>query len=229
MKNIKKVIIIFVILLLTVSVLLGVSYLAISRNMLVANNGLIDKLPITESEDLSVNPKEADFQIGAAADYNIEKVEDLYKEAELVIVGSYIKDNKCYITGPKAITTNAEFEVKEVLKGEYNSNKIDISYYGGTMLLGEYIECQTEDQLRKKGWDKLSKDELANKTISYSVDETGVNVLKNKEYVIFLKYSKEKGAYAVLSDGYGMREVSEDNKMYNLDTKTFDTKITELK
>ena len=53
--------------------------------------------------------------------------------------------------------------------------------------------------------------------------------MKNDQnYLIFLSYDKEKDIYFVLADGYGMRKLSEDNKIFNLDTNSYDMSLDDL-
>lgn len=173
--------------------------------------------------------KKADYQLVLQPDYIAVSIEDLYKDADLVIRGKLIKNNKCHVLDSSIIATEAQFEILETLKGSYNSKNININYYGGIVSVEEYISKQTKDQIKKKGFDSLSQDERNSLNIELSVDETEAKVSSNKEYLIFLGYNREKNYYIVLADGYGMREISKDGKIYNLDTKTFDTKLTDLK
>ncbi|MCI9245677.1 MAG: hypothetical protein HFJ30_00775 [Clostridia bacterium] len=218
----KKILIVFVILILIASGVSIIHYFT-SRD---SSSEILETLEVGKNNNIK---NKADYQIVSHNDYIATKPEDLYEIADLVIVGKYIKDIECYVDEYASIITEAQFEISEILKGDYQSKSININYYGGVVPLKDYISKQTEEQLIKKGISNLSTQQLESKTIEYVVEDSQVEVDDIKESVIFLSYDKEKDYYFVLCNGYGMREVSDDNKMYNLDTKTFDTNVTELK
>lgn len=213
----KKIFITFAIILLVIGVTLIIHY--------ITTNKFLDKITKTNNQVTS----KADYQIVRKSDYKSIKPKDLYKDADLVIEGNYIKDNKCYVTDYSAIVTEANFEVSKVIKGNYTSNNININYYGGIVSVGEYMKSQTKEQLAKKGISDLSTAQLSNQTVEYLVEDAKVDVNTKDSYVIFLSYNTEKDYYFVLSDGYGMRKLSNNKELYNPDTKKFDTKITDLK
>ncbi len=213
----KKIFITFAIILLVIGVTLIIHY--------ITTNKFLDKITETNNQVTS----KADYQIVRKSDYKSIKPKDLYKDADLVIEGNYIKDNKCYVTDYSAIVTEARFEVSKVIKGNYTSNNININYYGGIVSVSEYMKSQTKEQLAKKGISDLSTAQLSNQTVEYLVEDAKVDVNTKDSYVIFLSYNTEKDYYFVLSDGYGMRKLSNNKELYNPDTKKFDTKITDLK
>lgn len=220
----KKIFITFAIILLVISGIFITYY--------IANNKTLDKIAETNNQenskaDYQVN--KADYQVTRKSDYKSTKPEDLYKDADLVIEGKYVKDNKCYVTDYSAIVTEAKFEVSKVIKGNYTSKNININYYGGTVSVGEYIKNQTAEQIAKKGISDLSTAQLSNQTVEYIVEDAKIDANTKDNYIIFLSYNAENNYYFVLSDGYGMRKLSNNKEMYNLDTKTFETKVTDLK
>lgn len=213
----KKIFITFAIILLVISGIFITYY--------IANNKPLDKIAETNSQE----NRKADYQVTRKTDYKSIKPRDLYKEANLVIEGKYVKDNKYYVTDYSAIVTEAKFEVSKVIKGNYTLKNININYYGGTVSVGEYIKNQTVEQIAKKGFSNLSTEQLSNQTVEYIVENAKIDANTKDNYIIFLSYDSENDYYFVLSDGYGMRKLSNNEEMYNLDTKTFDTKVTDLK
>lgn len=213
----KKIFITFAIILLVISSTLIAYYITSNRDF--------DK--ISETNNLVTN--KADYQIIRKSDYKSIKPKDLYKDADLVIEGNYIKDNKCYVTDYSAIVTEAKFEVSKVIKGNYTSNNININYYGGIVSVGEYMKSQTKEQLAKKGISNLSTAQLSDQTIECLTEDAKVDVNTKDSYIIFLSYDAEKDYYFVLSDGYGMRKLANNEEIYNPDTKTFDIRVMDLK
>lgn len=184
-----------------------------NRNNELSNTTIEEKLETTHEYPIAMT---ADYAIGTWP-------EELYKHADLVIIGKYVKNNKCFAKKLGMIVTESEFKVSKVLKGNYSLPKINLNYYGGTVPLKEYINSLVHSQIIKRGYDKLTEAEIDGKTM----ENAGLKVYSDAEYVIFLSYDETDG-YFVMCDGYGMREVK-GGKIYNLDTKTFDTELTDLK
>lgn len=215
----KKILVLFVILVLV----FGGAFVAYYYTTQQSSN----KSNLSDNQTNSID--EANHQIYAHSDYKAINPKDLYDLADLVIVGKYSKANKSYVKDAASIVTESTFEVSKVIKGDYSSKNININYYGGKVTLGEYVKTQTKEQLQKKGLSNLSTEQLSRETVELVIENSSVQVSNNEEYIIFLSYDKEDDYYFVLCDGYGMRKLSGNQEIYNLDTKTFDTKITELK
>lgn len=169
------------------------------------------------------------YTIYSNTDYIATKPNDIYKYADLVIVGNYKQTNRNYIGNIQAVVTESKFSVKDVLKGTYDKNEIIINYYGGTVSLEEYVKSLSEQQIEKRGLNLLNERQIKQGTVSYDVGRTKVDINnRNDDYLIFLSYDKESDIYFVLADGYGMRKLSDDNKIFDLDMNSYDININEL-
>lgn len=169
------------------------------------------------------------YTLYSTTDYIATKPEEIYKYADLVIIGNYKSNNKCYMGNAQAVVTESVFNVKKVIKGNYNKDEININYYGGTVCLDDYIKCLSEAQIRKRELNNLTEKQRKSGTVSYDVGKTKVDISENNEdYLIFLSYDEKSNIYFVLADGYGMRKISNDNKIYNLDTKKYENNFNEI-
>lgn len=189
---------------------------------------------VSEVAKKDVNDDETyNYILYSSADYIATKPEEIYQYADLVIVGNYKNINKCYIGNIQAVVTEAVFNVKNVVKGNYNGNEIKINYYGGTVSLEEYVKSLSEEQIKKRELNGLTDKQIKSGTVSYDVGKSKVDInnnvnSRNDDYLIFLSYDKESDIYFVLADGYGMRKISNDNKIFNLDTNSYDINLNEL-
>lgn len=213
----KKIAIIFIISILAISSY-GVLKLGKGNSTIPENNM---NLQAERNENLTTNHE---YTIGRAGDYAIGTwPQELYKHADLVIRGKWIKNNKCWVEDPHMVYTSDKFEVLEVLKEEYSSKEIDITYHGGVVPLKEFVEKLDEASKIKFGFDQFTKQEMEGKMW----EESSLKVYQDAEYIIFLSYDETK-EYFVMCDAYGMRE-TKGGKIYNITTKKFDTNITDLK
>ena len=214
---------------LIIPVMIGIMYIAI--NLTRNNNKLLsnanNNLPVTETQN------EIKYQItqgsGHISDYVAKSPQDLFNNANLVIIGEYVSDAKSYVTYYSAIVTDATFKVTKVLKGKYEADTINVTHYGGIVSASEYLSKQSEEELNKLGIDKSSISKYSSEKVEWINDEFGIYKETGKKYVLFLSYDQENNSYFVLADGYGMRRLSDDGYMYNLDTKSYDTKLDDLK
>lgn len=169
------------------------------------------------------------YVIAEESDYRAIHPKDLYKQADVVIIGNYVTDNSISVGEANKIITESSFNIKEVIKGGnlLNSyNNIDIEYYGGEVSIEDYVDHLDPDQIKKRGYDKLTEEEKRVSKIKYvPYKET---LLTNREkdttkdYMIFLSYDETNNKYFILSEGYGMREIKEDDMLFNPDTQTFE-------
>ena len=211
--NLKRIAVAFIISILAIS---SYGVLKLDRSSPKEPDG---NVPI--QEELTTNHE---YPISSAADYAIRTwPQELYKHADLVIRGKLIKKNKSWVEDSHMVYTSDKFEVLEVLKETYNSKEIDIIYQGGVVPLKEFVAKLDEASRIKFGVNTLTEEEIEQKTF----EESSLKVYQDAEYIIFLSYDEEKG-YFVMCDAYGMRE-TKGGKIYNLNTKTFDTKIMDLK
>ncbi|MGE5456550.1 MAG: hypothetical protein ACM3O4_05570 [Ignavibacteriales bacterium] len=164
------------------------------------------------------------YKITKSADYVATSIEDLYKSADLVFIGTKNKDNKTFVGINGLIITESNCNVKEIIKGTYYNNNININYYGGTIRLDEYINSLSEEQIRKKGFNEFDIETRKTKLVGYPLSKTSVLFENNIiEYMIFVNYDQERNMYFVMSDAYGVRKINEVGKVYNLDKEMFET------
>ena len=115
--------------------------------------------------------------------------------------------------------TKAECDVVDVIKGEYDDNSIIIDYYGDTVSMFEYLQAMPEAEKLKGGYDYT--DEEAKKiAVTYFDKENGVSFEEGKDYVVCLDYYEADGSYTVISDAFGVSEVT-DNYIYNKAKKEY--------
>lgn len=178
-----------------------------------------DKATSTKQTD-STQSKQADFEIERSADYVATNTEDLFKIADLVIVGRPISNDKVYATN-SLIVSESTFKVNEIKKGEYSDKKIAVQYYGGEMPIGEYMASLSKEQIEKRGYNKLTEPEKKQKRIAMKQGKVSTNTNDKSDYLIFLSYSKEDNKYFVLCDGYGLREIKNE-KAFDIDKDSFE-------
>lgn len=164
------------------------------------------------------------YEITKSADYVATSIEDLYKNADLVFIGSRNRDNKTFVGINGLIITESNCNVKKIIKGNYNDLTININYYGGTIKLDEYMNSFSEEQILKKGLNEFDTETRKTKFVGYSLSKTSVLFENNIfEYLIFVNYDQERNMYFVMSDAYGVRKINEVGKAYNLDKEMFET------
>ena len=152
-------------------------------------------------------------------------IENLYKNADIVVIGTYNSDEKMYKDGTN-IYTKTKFDVSKIIK---NTTKFDVSKevvfdrQGGVLTLDEYLK---NNMAIKKGEFKDIKEE--DRKDYYIIQEYGQeNILdftKEKDnlnkYIIFLNYIEEEDKLMLNSTYYGIREIKE-NKVYDYDISGF--------
>lgn len=215
-----------------IAVIIGIALFLLFSTAIFLNNRKDSSQYSATNNKLSMikedNSEDYDFTIHSNADYIAIKPDDLYKNADLVIIANYNCDNKNYIGNNQSIITEASFDVQKVIKGEYKNNKININYYGGSVPLSDYIKCLSSEQMKKRGLDTLTEEETHKGRVTQVVDKSQIEAKKDENYLIFLSYDKENDIYFVLADGYGMRKLSEDNKIFNSDTNSYDMSLDNL-
>ncbi len=218
------------------ALIIGVIVLVVS-SIVIYNKSTDNKSVLSEqnNSDTSFNDDSSDgelvFEISVESDYVSTSADDLYESADVVIVGKYVKDNKTVANDGARITTESVFNIRNVVKnnGEIakNENKISISYYGGEVNLEEYVNVLSPEQVKKQGLDGLTAQEKKDGKVKYrtSRDELLTNKDKDttKNYLIFLSYDSSTDTYFVLSEGYGMRQIDENDNVYNIDTGEYES------
>lgn len=151
-------------------------------------------------------------------------IENLYKHADVVVVGKYNSDLKTYATGVN-IFTQTKFNVSKVIKNSTNLNvskSVIFSRNGGVLSLDKYMN--NNPTIRDDEFKNIKGNERPN---YYIIQEYGPenkldftkNNIKNNEYILFLNY--HEGNFTLNCSYYGMREINKDNKIYDYDTQKY--------
>ncbi len=198
--------------------LVGLFYIFNDNSTNLANNNN----EINFSANLG-NDSKYEYEITKNADYVATSIDDLYKTVDLVFIGTKNNDNKTFVGTNGLIITEANYNVKTVLKGSYNTSTININYYGGSVSLEEYIKNLSKEQIQKKGLDKYNSKDRQTKLIGYKItDKSILTQVDSNEYLIFVNHDQENNIYFVVADAYGMRQIDQNKNVYNLDTKSFE-------
>lgn len=142
------------------------------------------------------------------------------------------------------VYTTGVMEIENVILNTSDvqlSEKQELEYVrlGGEIKYGEYLQGLRDVEKEKLQQDMLVKtqkttQELANKLVrDMYIDD--IEIENNKEYLVFLKYTKDYEKYNILGFEYGLREYDSNTKMIkNNATKEFENmeqtavKINEL-
>lgn len=142
------------------------------------------------------------------------------------------------------VYTTGVMEIENVILNTSDvqlSEKQELEYVrlGGKIKYGEYLQGLRDVEKEKLQQDMLVKtqkttQELANKLVrDMYIDD--IEIENNKEYLVFLKYTKDYEKYNILGFEYGLREYDSNTKMIkNNVTKEFENmeqtavKINEL-
>jgi len=185
---------------------------------------------LTIAKVLKENKEDKVFYVTSEYALGLEPTLDyLYKKSDIIVVGTFEKDSKSYVS-EGTIRTKTTFNTVKVLK---NDSKTDVSEtvtferLGGVMNLSDYL--MNNISVRKDEFTNIDKNARSS---YYVVQEFAPNnqlnfadTIGNKEYLLFLSYCD--GVLMPNSVHYGIREISKD-KVYDYDSKTYiDSKINE--
>ncbi|MBQ4562433.1 MAG: hypothetical protein IJA55_08920 [Clostridia bacterium] len=173
------------------------------------NEKITTNPPIKEISDDDIVP------IYSSSDVIATDINDICKLSDVIIRVRYGKDIDTYAReGSGTPVTIAEFEVIDVIKGEYNGSTIKAEFYGGIIPMSEYLQALSEATLQKAGYDNYTEEEIKKKFVKL-VDTTPLSEFSSSdEYLLLLSYDPETDVYFVLCGGYGS-PVVKDNKVYN--------------
>ncbi len=152
-------------------------------------------------------------------------IENLYKHADLVVIGKYDTDLKIYTTGVN-ICTQTKFNVSKVIKNTTNLNvskHVTFNRTGGVLSLDKYMD--NNPTIRDDEFKNIKVSERKNYYIIQEygpenmLDFTKDTVTKNDEYILFLNYRGDQ--LTLNSSYYGMRKINKDNKIYDYDTQKY--------
>ena len=165
------------------------------------------------------------YDIPYSSDYIWTSVEDLYKNADLVIIGDYKETKDTYYAKDRGrLITSGTVEIETVIKGDLTEMSFEteeIEYYGGKMSVSEFIKQNGKEVTKQYVNDNFEEQEVRERYIGEK-SSTSVNAKEGHKYLIFLNYDKDSDRYFVCSDGYGMRELNDEGKAWNPDLATFE-------
>lgn len=173
-----------------------------------------EEMPVIFHETAQTSP---DYTIPTDLDSMLES--DMI---DLVIEGTYFDRWGTRATKTGQIISKGTATDITVLKGDFTKKEIDISFYGGSMSVMDYIKHVSPDICAKRGYDKMSEAEAARTIISSPKSEWSANPVSGARYLIFLCYNEETNEYFVACDGYGMREVNNKGGVWNPDSKQYE-------
>lgn len=150
-------------------------------------------------------------------------IENLYKYADIVLIGSFDCNIKSFADGIE-IYTETKFNTVQVLKNETDidvSKNVVFNRRGGIMTLDKYMA--DNDTIRSDEFIDIPEDERDEYYVIHSYGPN--NKLdfsssdKNKKYILFLNLNN--GRLGLNSSYYGIREINSNNQVYDYDTDTF--------
>ena len=187
------------------------------------NNSILSIADITEKID-SDKIKDITSEENENACFAYEpNIENLYKNADIVLIGTFDSNIKTYADG-FLIRTETKFNTLKVLKNETEisvNESVIFDRIGGTMTLDKFIENNNE--IRPDEFTNIPEEERSEYYIiqNYGPDNKldFTETDKNTKYVIFLNYNDDR--LGLNSLYYGIRELNLDNQVYDYDTDTF--------
>lgn len=168
----------------------------------------VDNTVIQEQNIYSNSETHPDF-VKAYNDY-----ETLLEDSTLVVYGQ-VKDTACFISdGNDTIYTSFDFNIEEVLKGEYDSNELSVITQGGAIPYSEYFSYN-EELFRIKLSDKEFKNaqsDSVNRGNDLVVENfAGTdNINEGDKLLLFLRESEE-GKYRIVGTSYYGKFVYDDS------------------
>ena len=150
-------------------------------------------------------------------------IENLYKNADVVLIGTFDSNLNMYTDG-FLIRTETKFNTSKVLKNETDisvNESVVFERIGGVMTLDKFME--NNDEIREDEFINIPENERSEYYIvqEYAPDNRldFSNADKDTKYVIFLNYNSDK--LTLNSMYYGIREINSDSQVYDYDTNTF--------
>ena len=188
----------------------------------IQNDNLnIKKMLASIDEDKIVSYKNENSE---TACYAYEpSIENLYKYADIVLIGSFDCNIKSFVNLIE-IYTETKFNTIQVLKNETDidvSQSVVFNRCGGIMTLDKYMA--DNDTIRPDEFTDIPEDERDEYYVIHSygpdnkLDFSSSD--KNKKYILFL-YS-DNDILGLNSSYHGIREINSNNQVYDYDTDTF--------
>lgn len=189
----------------------------------VASGSADDETNVAPNTDVSiVEDQKVSYEISYSCDYIWTSVEDLYENADLVIIGTYKETkNTYYAKDYGRLISTGVVEAETVVKGNLIDMNFEIEYYGGIMSVSDFINQNGKEVTKQFVSDNLEEQEVKERYIGEK-SGTSVNAREGHKYLMFLNYDKDTDHYFVGSDGYGMREVNNEGKVWNIDSSKYE-------
>ena len=155
------------------------------------------------------------IKLTSIADYRFCTPIQLYENADLVVIGSFTKNNGAFVEEYGRIMTNAEVSVERTIKGELKGNAISLVLYGGSVPFLDYFNSFDEGSQKKMGIE-ISSIKSSDLVQSYHGEYQAYPVI-GRQYLIFLNKMGDEDKYFLGSDAYAMLEIK-DETYCNRDT-----------
>lgn len=176
----------------------------------------------------TIVPPTLTYEILVSNDYAIPTdLISMMKSVDVVVEGTYDGTVSTYVTEIGQIVTVGKLSNLTFLKGSGPDN-INISFYGGAITVSQYMEMVSSTQSSKHGFDKLTKEEADERYIGTPIYEYSANPQEGMKYLVLLSYDASIDEYFVACDGYGLREINNEGKAWNIDTSKYED-IPEIK
>ena len=141
-------------------------------------------------------------------DYMFATPKQLYKNVDLIVIGSFLKNNGAFVKQYGRIMTNAEVRAEKVMKGNANVKEISAVLYGGSVPLLDYYNSYDEGSQKKMNID-LSSIKPTDLVQGYQGKDQAYPLI-GKRYLLFFNKIDEENKYFLSSDSYGMLEIKDD-------------------
>lgn len=179
---------------------------------------------VSRDEHVVLEQPELSYALPYASDYAIPTDWASMMEAvDIVVEGTYEGDVSTYVTDIGQIITIGKIsDLKFVKGGVTDSKSLNISFYGGVLTVSEFRKQAADHLSAKYGFDKMTEEEAETKYIGVPTHERIAGPCEGLRYMIFLSYNKPTGEYFVVCDGYGMRQMNSEGKVWNIDKSEFE-------
>lgn len=221
MKNKKGIILFSSIACLTIIGISANSLLSNNSKTIASNDNNLDIAKVVNNVNVD---NDKTFHIRSEFSFEYEPtIENLYKNADVVIIGTFDSNLKTYVDGVN-IHTQTKFNTSKVLKNETKlevKENVTFDRIGGIMTLSDYMK--NNNTIRKDEFTDISEKARNDYYVvqefapDNKLDFASSNDQNN--YIIFLSYSDE--VLMLNSSYYGMRRINEINQIYDYDTKKY--------
>ncbi len=127
-------------------------------------------------------------------------------------IGIHLVKNINYKGYYAATRTFANIDVLNILKGEEtmfdDSHSIEVAFYGGVLPYSEFEKSLTESEKEKNATLELFNPEGIKKSNVYvkTMAKDQLDIVEDKTYLLYLRYSTSYDAYVPISAEYGVKE-----------------------